>query len=56
MPPMTDAHIATQAAGRSDGLDRPSRRRAAGSAGFLILMAVAAGLLGQGGFYARVRW
>jgi O-Antigen ligase len=56
MSPMTDAHIATQAAGKPGGLDRPSRRRAAGSAGFLILMAVAAGLLGQGGFYTRVRW
>ena len=56
MSPTTEAHTPTRAAEKADGLDGPSRRRAAGAAGLLLLMAAAAGLLGQGGFYTRVRW
>ena len=56
MSPTTEAHTPTRAAEQADGLDGPSRRRAAGAAGLLLLMAAAAGLLGQGGFYTRVRW
>jgi hypothetical protein len=45
----------TSAAG-GGGRDRSGRRGAAGWAGLLLLTAVAAGLLGQGAFYARMRW
>jgi hypothetical protein len=56
MSPTTEAHTPTRAAEKADGLDGPSRRRAAWVAGLLLLTAAAAGLLGQGGFYTRVRW
>jgi hypothetical protein len=38
------------------GVDGASERWTTGLAGLLLLVAVAAGLLGQGGFYTRVRW
>ena len=57
MSPTAEAHTPTVASGTADGgRDEPGRRRAAGWAGLLLLTAVAAGLLGQGAFYTRVRW
>src|SRR6266508_1246607 len=57
MSPTAEAHTPARASGAADGSrDEPGRRRAAGWAGLLLLMAVAAGLLGQGAFYSRVRW
>jgi len=38
------------------GVDGASERWTTGLAGLLLLVAVAAGLLGQGAFYTRVRW
>jgi hypothetical protein len=38
------------------GVDGASERWITGLAGLLLLVAVVAGLLGQGAFYARVRW
>jgi hypothetical protein len=38
------------------GVDGASERWTTGLAGLLLLVAVVAGLLGQGAFYARVRW
>lgn len=47
----------TRAPGTGDvGVDGPVRRRAVAAAGLLLLTAVAAGLLGQGAYYTRVRW
>jgi O-antigen ligase len=57
MSPAIEARTPTRASGEVDvGLGGPGRRRAVGAAGLLLLAAVAAGLLGQGGFYTRVRW
>jgi O-antigen ligase len=57
MSPTTEARTPTRASGEVDaGLGGPGRRWAVGAAGLLLLTAVAAGLLGQGGFYTRVRW
>ena len=48
MSPTAGAHTPTVASGTADGShDAPGRRRAAGWAGLLLLMAVAAGLLGH---------
>jgi hypothetical protein len=57
MSSTTEAHTQARASGTTDdGRDGPRRHTAAGWAGLLLLMAVAAGLLGQGGFYTTVRW
>jgi hypothetical protein len=57
MSPTTEAHTTSRAFGEAgDGRAGPRRRRAAGWAGLLLLAAVAAGLVGQGAFYARTRW
>jgi O-antigen ligase len=57
MAPTTQAPTPARAPG-AGGADRngSGRHGAAGWAGLLLLTAVAAGLLGQGAFYARVRW
>ena len=57
MAPTTEAPAPSRASGTADdGREGPRRHRAAGWAGLLLLTAVAAGLLGQGAFYTRVRW
>ena len=57
MSPTTEAPTLARASGAGGGgRDRSGRHGAAGWAGLLLLTAVAAGLLGQGAFYARVRW
>jgi hypothetical protein len=53
----TEARTPARASGAGGGgRDRSGRHGAVGWAGLLLLTAVAAGLLGQGGFYMRVRW
>jgi O-antigen ligase len=57
MAPTTEAPTPARAPGTAgDGHGGPGRRRAAGWAGLVLLMAAAAGLLGQGAFYGTVRW
>jgi hypothetical protein len=57
MSPTTEAPTPARASGAGGGgRDSSGRHGAAGWAGLLLLTAVAAGLLGQGAFYARVRW
>jgi hypothetical protein len=57
MSPTTEAPTLARASGAGGGgRDRSGRHGAVGWAGLLLLTAVAAGLLGQGGFYMRVRW
>ena len=57
MSPTTEAPTPARAPGMADaGLDGSGRRRAVAAAGLLLLTAVAAGLLGQGAYYTRVRW
>jgi hypothetical protein len=57
MSPTTEAPTPTRASGAGGGdRDRSGGHGAAGWAGLLLLTAVAAGLLGQGGYYTRVRW
>jgi hypothetical protein len=57
MSPTTEAPTPARASGTGGGgRDASGRYRAAGWAGLLLLTAVAAGLLGQGAFYTRVRW
>jgi O-Antigen ligase len=57
MSPTTEAPTPARASGAAGGgRDASGRHGAAGWAGLLLLTAVAAGLLGQGAFYARVRW
>jgi O-Antigen ligase len=57
MSPTTEAPTPARASAAGGGAsDRSGRQGAAGWAGLLLLAAVAAGLLGQGAFYARVRW
>jgi O-Antigen ligase len=57
MSPTTEAPTPARASGTAEhGRDGSGRRRAAGWAGLLLLAAVAAGLVGQGAFYTRVRW
>jgi hypothetical protein len=56
MSPTTEAPTPARASGAGGGGDVSGRHGAAGWAGFLLLAAAAAGLLGQGAFYARVRW
>jgi hypothetical protein len=57
MSPTTEAPTPARASGTGGGgRDASGRHRAAGWAGLLLLTAVAAGLLGQGAFYTRVRW
>jgi O-Antigen ligase len=55
MSPTTEAPAPARASGAGGG-DASGRHGAAGWAGLLLLTAAAAGLLGQGAFYARVRW
>jgi hypothetical protein len=53
----TEAQTPARASGKAGGgRDGAGRHGAAGWAGLLLLMAVAAGLLGQGALYTRVRW
>jgi hypothetical protein len=56
MSPTTEAPTPARASGAGAGRDAAGRHGVAGWAGLLLLTAVAAGLLGQGAFYARVRW
>jgi hypothetical protein len=57
MSPTTQAPTPARTSGTGGGGRDPSGRHgAAGWAGLLLLAAAAAGLLGQGAFYARVRW
>jgi hypothetical protein len=57
MSPTTEAPTPARVSGvGGGGRDRSGRHGAVGWAGLLLLTAVAAGLLGQGAFYARVRW
>src|SRR5512132_1676033 len=57
MSPTTEAPTPARASvAGGGGRDGSGRHGAAGWAGLLLLTAVAAGLLGQGAFYARVRW
>jgi hypothetical protein len=43
--------------GKADAaLDQASQRRTAGLAGLALLVAVSAGLLGQGAYYPSVQW
>jgi hypothetical protein len=56
MSPTTEAPTPARASGAGGGGDASGRHGAAGWAGLLLLTAAAAGLLGQGAFYARVRW
>jgi len=57
MSPTTEAQTPARASGAGGGgRDSSGRHGAAGWAGLLLLTAVAAGLLGQGAFYMRVRW
>ena len=57
MSPTTEAPTPARASGAGGGgRDRSGRHGAAGLAGLLLLTAVAAGLLGQGAYYTRVRW
>src|SRR4029453_12571324 len=57
MSSTTEAPTPARASGvGGGGRDGSGRHRAAGWAGLLLLTAVAAGLLGQGAFYARMRW
>jgi hypothetical protein len=52
-----NADTPTRASGpAAASLDGGSRRRITGSAGLVLLAAVAAGLLGQGAYYASVQW
>jgi hypothetical protein len=56
MAPTTQAPTPARASGAGGDRDASGRHGAVGWAGLLLLTAVAAGLLGQGAFYARVHW